>query len=775
EQGGTVVVRYHGQPVRGLYFTGPTPAHPKRQPMAWTQCQDQDGHFIFPCLDQPGVKHPWRVTVRVDASDSALWTVVGNGRLAARDGATWVWDQPEPIPAYLLTVVVGRLRVVDDGEVDGKPVRYLVPELDTAGEPADEAQVRRIFGRTPAMVAWLGERLGVAYPWPRYDQVIVHDFIFGGMENVAATTLTDVMLTDDRAAMDNDHDNLVVHELMHQWFGDLVTCQDWSQGWLNEGWATFSEQIWKVHAMGADEGDLHAWSALGNYLQEAGSRYSRAIVSYRYREPIDVFDRHLYEKGSLVLRTLRAELGDTAFWAGTRAYLLANAHRPVHTRDFQRSMEETSGRNLDRFFRQWVWGAGHPTLKVKLSHSDGLLSIQVDQQQTAGPVAEDTEQIIADAFAFGLPVTVVHGDQRVCHRLPVTRRSAGFTLPCAKPPDRVEIDPRLTVLADISVDAPRAWLASSLVADGGIVGRIRAARGLARDGSPVAIRTLCEALEGDAFWGLKVELAALLGKHGGPEARSALLAALGDPLPRVRRAAVDAVAGLRHPDVVAALVAIGRDGDDSYLVEGAALAALGGVVAQADIHDPALDPSQGSAWADDGVQPDAIVALLRDALGRDSWTDVLCQRALEGLSRTRRASVLDALVEHTGARFSERVQAAAVAGLGRLAEAVSETRRPAVDRLVELARAGSWRVRYFALSALGVARDPRAMGVLNEIHDTALEGRLRRTAWESSQRLSQTSTDPVGNLRAELEKLREEGRQLRTRLDVLEGQAGRAG
>jgi len=753
-EGGTVRVRYHGRPVRGMYFTGPTAAHPDRQAMAWTQCQDEDGHFIFPCLDQPGIKHPWRVVVHVEDAQAEAFTVVGNGRLVSREGATWTWEQAEAMPAYLATVVVGRMAIVEDGEVDGCPIRYLVPERDVHGAPADLDGVRRVFGRTPEMVAFLAERVGVAYPWPRYDQVVVHEFIFGGMENIAATTLTDAMLTDERAALDNEFDDLVVHELMHQWFGDLVTCQDWSQGWLNEGWATFSEQLWKSHAESAEEGDFHGWHALSNYLAEDSGRYRRAIVSYRYREPIDVFDRHLYEKGSLVLRTLRAELGESAFWSGTRSYLDAHAHRPVHTHDFQQAMERASGRNLDRFFRQWVLGAGHPQLKVELSHADGLLSVQISQSQQAGPVADDPEQVVAEAFAFGLPLTVVHGDVRQVHRLPVKARKGGFTLPCAEAPDRVEVDPGLSLLCDLTVKAPRDWLVSSLRSDPGVVGRIRAARALAEEGSPAALAALAQALGEEPFWGVRTELAALLGKHGGTTARAALVAGLSDAHPKVRRAVIESMSGLRFPEVAQAVQTIAREGDPSVLVEGAALVVAGGLVARGDIGE---------------VRADDVVALLREAVHRESWTDILAQRALDGLSRTRRPEVLEVLVEHTGLAHPERVRAVAAQGLGRLADEVPVVRRAAVDRLVDLALEAGWRVRYFALMALGGARDQRAQAVLTEVHATALEGRLRRTAWESSQRLSKASEDPVGDLRGELEKLREESRGLRDRLDKIEG------
>jgi aminopeptidase N len=180
--------------------------------------------------------------------------VVSNGRLTAYDGHQWHWVQPEPMPAYLFTLVVMKMDAYED-QWDGIPLRYVVP----AGTDADT--VRRVFKKTPEMVAFLSNLVG-RYPWPRYDQVVVHDFIFGGMENIAATTLIDICLTDTRAALDWDAEDLIEHELAHQWFGDLLTCQDWSQGWLNEGWATYSEHLWYTHDRGQAEGDWHLWGAL---------------------------------------------------------------------------------------------------------------------------------------------------------------------------------------------------------------------------------------------------------------------------------------------------------------------------------------------------------------------------------------------------------------------------------------------------------------------------------------------------------------------------------
>src|SRR6185369_10788042 len=172
-------------------------------------------------------------------------------------------------------------------------------------------------------------RIGVPYAYPRYSQIAVPDFIFGGMENTSATTLTDLALLDERAAIDHDVEGLVSHELAHQWWGDLVTCREWSEAWLNEGFATYFEYIWREHAKGRDEADVELLADAEGYMNETG-RYQRPVVCRQYEEPIHLFDSHLYEKGGRVLHMLRHELGDELFWRSLR---LRRAPRPRLGRD----------------------------------------------------------------------------------------------------------------------------------------------------------------------------------------------------------------------------------------------------------------------------------------------------------------------------------------------------------------------------------------------------------------------------------------------------------
>jgi aminopeptidase N len=736
--GGKVRVRYHGRPSRGLYFTGPTPAAPDRPPMAWSQCQDEDGHRIFPCHDAPGIKQP--VRLRVTAPADA--TVVGNGKLVGQAPAgegfvTWTWDQPGAIPAYLVMVAVGPFVVVE-GEADNAgqplPLRYLAPPESTP------EQLERVFGRTPDMVSFLAQRFGVAYPWARYDQVIVHEFIFGGMENVAATTLTDVMLTDERAHIDVDFDDLIVHELAHQWFGDLVTCQDWSQAWLNEGWATYTEYLWQRNSQGADEAHMGLLGKLGGYLAEDGGRYRRSITHYQFKNPIDMFDRHLYEKGGLVLHTLRGILGEAAFWSGVTAYLEAHAHGAVHTRDFQRAMERASGRNLDGFFQQYVHGAGHPELDVNVGHADGLLSISVTQKQS-GPG-------VADAFAFPLVVDVVDAageTQRL--KLPVDARSRSFAIPMADAPARIEVDPDMAVLCELTLKAARPLLLAALRDGSSVPVRLTAATALLAEGSVEAVSAVCTALRDDPFWGVRAKLAGALSKRGGAEARAALLGAMGDTHPKSRRAIVAALGAFRTAEVRDALATLVASGDPSLQVEGEALKSLG------------------------QTRDARVPALAERMLAQDSWGDLLRMRALQALGASRDADALPTLLAHTADAVSDRARFAAAGALGQLAHDVETARTDAAERLIELVGDAPFRVRLAAVPALGRSKHMAAMGALSQVHASGGDGMLARRAYEAKKALLSGSGAgaAVARLRDQVEALSKENQGLRTRLDKVEG------
>ena len=728
-----VSITFAGKDPRvGLYFVGASAAHPDREWQAWTQCQDEDARYIFPCFDHPGVKHAWSIKL----TGPAAHTLLSNGQRVdsgTEDGRGWsTFEQAEPMPAYLFSAVSAALDVVQDTvTIDGQTldVRYAVP----AGR-SDEALPA--MGKTPQMMTFLSDWSGVAYPWPRYDQVVVHDFVFGGMENTACTTMMERLLCDDATRLHTGMDGLVIHELAHQWFGDLVTCQDWSQAWLNEAFATFSEQIWSEEVDEANEALWTAWSHFEAYKAEDAGRYRRPIASYLFREPIDLFDRHLYEKGAMVLRTLRAELGDEAFRSGVTAYLKRYAHGVAHGRDLQRAMEETTGRNLDRFFHQWILGAGHPTLEVAIEPQDNDLRVSVKQLQTGDDVAE--------AFAFGLPLDVVttEGETR-SFTLRVDAREATLYLPDMGDVTSVRVDPELTVAAEIRLSGPEA-LRCGLAKDPSPVLAVRALRSLAKQGGTRADNALQDALRAHPFWGVRAEAAGLLAKQRSQTALLVLCEALNEERePRALAAIAKALGAFRQVQAADTLEGLLEDGTPDAHVLSAVLEALG------------------------KTRASRAVSILKDHLHIDSWGDVVRGGALRGLAETRDKAALEVIQAWLSPKRGVFARIAAAGALGILGKEVESVQKTCAEALVDLLHDGQYRVVLSAIKALRALGHASGIAALRLLRQRSSDGRIARMCFEAITALEQGDTAQQGVMRIqrELESQRDLVSTLKARLD----------
>ncbi len=731
---GDIEVKYKARPRRGLYFVGPCEAHPDRRHQAWSQCQDADGHFFFPCIDHPSCK----VSMTIHVTAPGKFTVVSNGERAGVESLEsgwkrWSWEQEQPIPAYLVTVVVEELEIVEDIFCE-LPLRYLVP-IGTG-----EEWTRRVFGRTPQMIDCFEQQFGVSYPWPRYDQVIVDDFIFGGMENVAATTLTRMTLTGERAQHEWVSDVLIAHELAHQWFGDLVTCRDWSQGWLNEGWATYSEAIWANYIDGREEAIYSMWETANDFFVESDTRYSRAIVTYMFREPIDMFDRHLYEKAGCVVHTLRNELGDDAFWPAVTSYLNEFAHQTVHTYDFQSSLERSTGRNLDWFFNQWIHSPGFPELGIKLSENNGSLEVTVTQTQSGKGVPS--------AYRFELELHLA-GAETTSVTLSVRERSRTFVVPVPEGLSYIAVDPGFSFLSRMKIDAPAKWHIAAM-SDHQLESptvRIRAGEALARQNRPDGTLAIGTALAGEPHWGVRKAHYTSLARTRSEQSMGILLSALEtEKEPRARLALVRGLGQFRDERVWSALLPMAVDGDLSLYAEAEAGAILGRHRA-----------------------PKAIEAA-EALLSKDSWAEALRCGGVRCLGAMRDPIHLDRIVDFSTAKFPQGLRSVAAGALGQLAHEVPECRLLAVERLNELAESGPFRVKLAAVSAIGRVRDPSSIGVLQRLHQSAADGRTMRMAWEAlvKVRAGRGSDDALANVSGSVDQLEKRYRDLKGRLDRLD-------
>jgi aminopeptidase N len=718
------------EPQRGLYFID-------RPRQAWTQSQDTDARAWLPCFDHPAEKQTTTTTIVVEPGLFAL----GNGALVERAttpaGTTFRYEQTIPHATYLLTMVAGEFSEIEQHHLR-LPVWYYV-------EPGREADGERAFGETPRMIDVFETTIGVPYPYARYSQIAVADFIFGGMENTSATTQTDRTLHDERAHLDFASDSLVSHELAHQWFGDLVTCRDWSQAWLNEGFATYFETVWREAKLGWDEYQRDVFEIVGRYLDEDGERYRRPIVCNVYRDPIELFDRHLYEKGAAVLHMLRGELGWERMRRALHRYVSDNATRTVETIDLVRAIERATGRNVRAFFAQWIDRGGHPELQARAAWDAArcVLTLEIEQKQTVddehpayafdldvGLVAELPATLGRDAGDGPLP-----GEQRV--RLHVERARESFVIPVAAEPALIRIDPGAYVLCTLKYDLGTERHAAILRAEPSPVARIRAARALGADGARAAREALATAMRDEPFWGTAVEIAAVLGKARAEFARVALLGATVHAHPKVRRAAAEALGAYRDAEVASALAAL-RD-DPSYFVVGAALTSLG------KTRDP------------------RAFALLVAALDERSWNETIAAGAARGLAELADARALEPLCAALAPGRPEALRRAAASALARLGVLVDATRTAVVDALERALADPSYLVRVSVYAACETLADARLLPVLDANATSELDGRLRRDAAEAALRVRAAAKTPpeLVRLREDVDRLRDDLHRLR--------------
>ncbi len=731
-----VAVTYAASPRRGLYFVGPDAGYPDKPSQVWTQGQDEDSRYWFPCVDTPHEK----ATSEVVADVPAGWYALSNGVLLedkqVGDRRVMHWRHDQPHSCYLVTLAAGDLATVEDTWRD-VPVVYHVAR-------GREDAARRTLGRTPEMMELFSTLFGVPYPYQRYAQVCVSDFIFGGMENTTATTLTETVLLDERAALDDDEDALVAHELAHQWFGDLVTCRDWGEGWLNEGFATYAEYLWREHADGRDEADLLLDEFAEMYFHEDGARYRRTICTKHYDEPIDVFDHHLYDKAGRVLHMLRRLLGDELFWKSLAHYLTKHRHGAVETRDLARAIEDATGRVVDGFFSQWILdGAGHPELKLSMSWDAeaGLAEVTVEQ----------TQKVEGKTPVFRFPVTLRFrvGDADVDREVEIEDKRHTFHVPLTAAPSQMIFDPGRDILAAVETEKSVALWAAELKDATLAIDRAYAARALGKRGGPKAMSALSQALVSDRFWAVRGAAAQALGAIRSDVARDRLVAAVAsESHPKARRAVVRALGEFRSSVTVAEVLGgIVEGGDDSYFVEAEACLALGKARA-----------------------PQAP-ALLRAAAGRDAFLDVIRSHAYRGLAEARDDSAVDFLLAAADWGRPSHGRRAAVAALASLCKGRRDREAARVrERIEELLEDRDFRVQSAALEALNTLGDAAAIAAIERMGERELDGRLRRRSREVVRDLGDrnSAAEELQRLRDELAELRTASVGLRERMDKLE-------
>ena len=659
---------YTANPRKGTYFIKPDETYPEKPLQAWTQGEDMDNHHWVPLYDYPNDKATFEVSLTVEKKFTAL----SNGELISvknnKDGThTWHWHEHFPMVSYLISYVIGEFEKVEDS-YNGIPVNYWVYE-------ENKHEALRSFGLTTDMMKYFGNRTGIEYPYEKYDQVIIDDFMFGGMENITLTHNTDRTMFDEFAAPDVSSDGLVAHELAHQWFGDMLTTRNWAHAWLNEGFATFFSRKYRENKFGFDEGEYIRFGEINGYFG-SNKKWRRSTVQHKFYESMDVFDGHIYAKGSLILNMLQDYIGEDAFWRFIQHYTKENQYKNVETPDLKKAIEETTGQNMDWFFKQWIYEPGFPEYNVtwKYNQRNKSVKLTVKQTQKSTNIFKMPIQIQIDDKLK----TVWIEDKEMVYEVPSEKRpkmvifNAGMRIPC-----------KLTFHKSIS-----EWILQ-LEKGPHILDRIAAANELStKKGRRIVETALLNSAKNDPFWGVRKEAVNAFAKLKSKNYADDLMALSEGQDNRVRRAIWNALKNYKKDEKVSEFLQNVIETDNKYYSIADAFKAL--------------------VVVDTAAARQKVDALL----DTDSHTDVIRKSAITyfgSVVTDKNYDRLKELVNYGGTTWDARSEA--VKQLGEYVKSKPKT----VDLFVDMLKDNDRSVRRNAVRALNKHGNRTHIGALDEL------------------------------------------------------------
>ncbi|MDF2449902.1 MAG: aminopeptidase 1-like [Bacteroidota bacterium] len=429
---------------KGLYFINPTGSDPDKMPQIWTQGETQSNSAWFPTIDNPTEKMTNEIFMTVDDK----YTTLSNGLLKESkknsDGTRtdhWVMDLPHA--PYLVMMGVGEFKKVTDEPWNGKEVSYYV-------EKEYEPHAKAIFGKTKKMMEFYSSKLGVPYAWQKYAQIVVRDYVSGAMENTSATLHGDfVCYQTTREIIDGAKgESTIAHELFHQWFGDLASCESWSNLTLNESFATYGEYLWEEFEYGRDAADDHHASSRFGYFAQSNQKQVD-LVRFDYAEREDMFDAFSYNKGGQILHMLRKYVGDDAFFASLKLYLEKFKFKTAEAHDLRLAFEEVTGEDMNWFFNQWYFAKGHPELEIKKNYDAATkqLSLEIVQQHDFNTTPLYKLPVFIDVYA---------GGQKTRHKIWIDDVKNSYTFSVTSAPDLVNFDAERQLLAKTVFEKSKA-------------------------------------------------------------------------------------------------------------------------------------------------------------------------------------------------------------------------------------------------------------------------------------------------------------------------------
>jgi len=651
-----IAVDYSAVPKEGIYFLAPDSTNPKRHAQIWSQGEDMDNRNWFPCWDFPNDK----ATSEVIATVKDSWTLLSNGKLVdvqqdtKNKTKTFHWYQSKPHVAYLIMIAAGEYTVITEKHKN-IPIEYYA-----YNDRAEDS--RRSLSATPDMMKFFEEATGYAYPWDKYSQIFIDDFMWGGMENTSAVTLNTSYMIDRRGMLDFTGDDVVAHELAHQWFGDLVTCRDWTELWLNEGFASYFEGLYKKQAKGFDEFQLELMGQAASIIGVERAQGRRPIVS------TGSYTTNLYSKGAWVLFMLHNILGEKEFQRAIKHYLQSNAFTSVSTHDFQKAIEEATGRNMDWFFSQWVYKAGHPQLNVTSSWSESEKQLSLTIQQT------QTSDSLTGVFVLPLDIECTTSSGKTVKQVWLTKQEEKVTIPLSEKPLMIIVDKGMKVLKSLKMEKSKDELEFQLLHAEDILDRMAAAKLLKEYSEEVTVfYALKQAALNDPFWAVRREATIYLGTMKHPDVKSTMFEIYEDKKSAVRNAAVVALEQFEMKDVVDFLKnALAKD--SSYVVQSSCLQAF--------------------------IKVDSMnaFALARQYVDQDSHRDILRRSALQVFRAVRSAEAIPFALKYAQLGNPPDIRAMALGILREVGEKDSVSR----SLVIQLTNDSNTTIRKGAARTLGM-------------------------------------------------------------------------
>jgi aminopeptidase N len=754
-------------PISGLFFSAPHAHAPDAPRFAATDHETERARHWLPTIDLPSVRPTLAFHLRAPAELTILANGLQRSEELHEDGSkTAHWQLEQPCPSYLTCFVIGELVECNDGDHlgDGTGVPLAYYTAKTGGNPSGRNgraghtvdHLSRTFGGTAEIMRWMTEKQGSPFPFPKYFQFALPDFN-GAMENISLVSWDDQFLLDETLAGEWGRliDQINVHEMAHSWFGDLVVCRDYAHAWLKESWATYMEACWFEDVIGRDEQHYELWLNAQAYFREADCRYTRPLVIREFHNSFELYDMHLYPGGAMRLHTLRSMLGDEVFWEGTRAYLREYAGTCVETDDFRRTMERVSGRSLGKFFDQWIHSCGYPVLEAEFewdeAHHRGTFTIK--QTQASKPDKADKPDASAvGLFSFPLTLAWTIDGKHHQRRVEVERERHGFAFEMDSEPDMVRVDPDFQVLHKLEFDPGADKLEAQLCKAPDVLGRILAGRELIKQGKHKHLAMIGQRWSIEPFWGVRLEWARSLGQLGSQAAITTLIHAISSEKDhRVLEGLLRACMDLRDAELMRAVV----DRFEKGLPHRAASA----------------------AWELLGAYRDrAPYELISAAADRNSYNGFEQSGALRALAATRDDRALDHLIARSQpGTTSDRARPAAAYALGVLARRLDKrARERAIERLVDLLRDQTPRVRLASAYGLEAARATEAMAQL-EAYRATLTHQDQVRVDRILAGLRKGDDARVGAAEKELEELREKVRKLEARVEQLHARVNTEG